>query len=50
MVKLDLIILKNVDYKIGIEREKSNRKNLSADTRMPCGGKQEDHLRRRSVL
>ena len=28
VVKLDVRILKNVDYQKGIEREKSNRKNI----------------------
>ena len=39
VVKLGLTILKNVDYKTGIEREKSDRKNPSTDMRMTCGRK-----------
>lgn len=39
VVKLDLRILKNLDCQIGIGREKSKRKNISADKRMMCGRK-----------
>lgn len=45
VVKLDLRTLENLDYEIGIVREKNNRKNISADMRKAhVGWKYADHL------